>query len=371
MNRREFSLSLAKLSVSGLIAPRLFAQRRDNPPSGIADLYQRAIVIDSLCGPFLDTDVPPDAELLKVIQQSGITAINFTISDRTFEGTLKNLAWLDALIEKYPNTFVFVRQPADIANAKRDKKLGVLPGFQFTAFLEEDPERIAMFRDLGVRIMQLTYNNRSIFGDGCLEPGNAGLSNAGIAAVRKMNEVGVAVDLSHSGYRTTSEAIATSAKPVLISHSGCAAVYQHPRNKPDEILKALADRGGYFGVYLMPYLVASPTVPTRQHVLDHLVHAINVCGVDHVGIGSDGSIQKVVLSPAQKADFDADIARRKKLGVGAPGEDRYPYVPDLNGPDHMQIIADELARRGQPSSVIEKVLGANFQRVVAEIWGPA
>ena len=371
MNRREFNIFLAKLSVLGLIAPRVFAQPRDNPPFGIADLYQRAIVIDSLCGPFLDTDTPPDSELLKVIQQSGITAINFTISDRTFEGTLKNLAWLEALIEKYPNTFVFVRQPADIGNAKRDKKLGVLPGFQYTAFLEDDPERIPMFRDLGVRIMQLTYNNRSIFGDGCLEPGNAGLSNAGIAAVRKMNEVGVAVDLSHSGYRTTSEAIATSAKPVLISHSGCAAVYQHPRNKPDEILKALADRGGYFGVYLMPYLVASPTVPTRQHVLDHLVHAINVCGVDHVGIGSDGSIQKVVLSPAQKADFDADIARRKKLGVGAPGEDRYPYVPDLNGPDHMQVIADELARRGQPSSVIEKVLGANFQRVVAEIWGPA
>ena len=118
----------------------------------------------------------------------------------------------------------------------------------------------------------------------------------------------------------------------------------------------------------MPYLVASPTVPTREHVLDHLLHAINVCGADHVGIGSDGSIEKVVLTPAQKADFDADIARRKKLGIGAPGEDRYPYVPDLNGPDHMEIIATELARRGQPSSVVEKVLGSNFQRVLSEIW---
>jgi membrane dipeptidase len=228
-----------------------------------------------------------------------------------------------------------------------------------------------MFRDLGVRIMQLNYNNRSIFGDGCLEPGNAGLSNAGLAAVRKMNEIGVAIDLSHSGYRTTSEAISASTKPVLISHSGCAGVYQHPRNKPDEILRSLADRGGYFGVYLMPYLVASPTVPTRQHVLDHLVYAINVCGADHVGIGSDGSIQEVVLLPAQKADFDADIARRKKLGVGAPGEDRYPYVPDLNGPDHMQVIAEAMARRGQPSSVIEKVLGTNFQRIIGEIWDTA
>jgi membrane dipeptidase len=250
-----------------------------------------------------------------------------------------------------------------------ENKVGIIPGFQYTAFLEEAPERIEMFRNLGVRIMQITYNNRNAFGDGCLEPGNAGLSNAGIAAVKKMNEVGVAVDLSHSGYRTTTEAIAASSRPVLISHSGCAAVYAHPRNKPDEILRSLADRGGYFGVYLMPYLVASPTVPTRQHVLDHLEHAINLCGADHVGIGSDGSIQKIVLTPAQRAEFDADIARRKQLGIGAPGEDRYPFVPDLNGPDHMQIIAEELARRGQPSTVIEKVLGANFQRVLSEIWG--
>jgi len=99
-------------------------------------------------------------------------------------------------------------------------------------FLEENPERIEMFRNLGVRIMQITYNKRSSFGDGCLEPGNAGLSKAGVAAIKRMNESGVAVDLSHSGYRTTSEAIAASSKPVLISHSGCAALYAHPRNKP-------------------------------------------------------------------------------------------------------------------------------------------
>jgi membrane dipeptidase len=106
-------------------------------------------------------------------------------------------------------------------------------------------------------------------------------------------------------------------------------------------------------------------------VLDHVVHAINVCGADHVGIGSDGSVQKTVLTTEQKAAFDRDIARRKKLGIGAPGEDRYPYVPDLNGPDHMEIIAIQLAKRGQPASVIEKVLGANFQRVIGEIWGAA
>jgi len=340
-------------------------------PSDIIELYQGAIVVDSLCDPFVDLEATPGPEALAAVRQSGITAVNCTISAPDFEGTIKNLASLEALIEKFPEALTIVRHHSDIARAKREDKVGIIPGFQYTAFFEEDTERIEIFRKLGVRIMQITYNNRNAFGDGCLEPGNAGLSKAGTAVVKTMNDLGIAVDLSHSGYRTTSEAIAASSKPVLISHAGCAAVNPHPRNKPDEILKSLADRGGYFGVYLMPYLVASPTVPTRQHVLDHLVHAINVCGSDHVGIGSDGSIQEVVLTPKQKADFDADIARRKKLGIGAPGEDRYPYVPDLNGPDHMQIIAEELARRGQPSSVIAKVLGANFQRVLGDMWGTA
>jgi membrane dipeptidase len=369
LNRREFQAKLLQLSAAACTSTRLLAQPSATTPLDISALYKRAIVIDTLCGPFADSETSPSPELVALVHRSGITAVNFTISDRDFEGTVKNLGALEALIEKHPQAFLFVRTHSDIARAKQENKLGIMPGLQYTAFLEADPERIETFRNLGVRIMQLTYNNRSVFGDGCLEPGNAGLSKAGVAAVRKMNELGVAVDLSHSGYRTVSEAIAASSKPVLISHSGCAAVYAHPRNKPDEILRALADRGGYFGVYLMPYLVASPTVPTRQHVLDHLVHAINVCGADHVGIGSDGSIQEVVLSAAQKSVFDADIARRKKLGIGAPGEDRYPYVPDLNGPDHMETIAAELSRRGQSSSVVEKVLGANFQRVLGEIWG--
>ena len=371
MDRRHFLGMLAQLYAVARLSPAALAGDAPGIPPEVARLYDSSIVVDSLCGPFVDSFTMPSAEAVKTAHQSGITAVNFTISDHTFDGTVQNLAYVEALIEKFPDAFLLVRQHSDIALAKREKKLGIMPGFQYTAFLEDDPARIVTFRRLGVRIMQLTYNNRSIFGDGCLEPGNAGLSKAGLAAVKTMNEVGVAVDLSHSGYRTTSEAIVASAKPVLITHSGCADVYPHPRSKPDAILKSLADHGGYFGVYLMPYLVASPTVPTHEHVLQHLLHAINVCGADHVGIGSDGPIEAIALSPEQKKAFDADIAHRKQLGIGAPGEDRYPYVPDLTGPAHMEVIAAELQKRGQPSAVIEKVLGANFQRIIGEIWGTA
>jgi len=371
MNRRNFLASIPKLSVAAALAPRLFAFPAAGESSEIASLYRKAIVIDSLAGPFADLEAMPTPEAVAVVRQSGITAVNFTISQPTFEGTVNALGALQELVDHYPADFLFVRQHTDLARAKREGKVGIIPGFQYTQFLEEDAGRIETFRKFGVRIMQLTYNNRSVFGDGCLETGNAGLSKAGVAAVKKMNEIGVAVDLSHSGYRTTSEGIAASSRPVMITHSGCAAVYAHPRNKPDEILKALADRGGYFGVYLMPFVVASPTVPTREHVIAHVLHAINVCGADHVGIGSDGTIEKIVLTDQQKADFEADMAQRKKLGIGAPGEDRYPYVPDLNGPDHMEVIANELSKRGQPSTVIEKILGANFQRVLGDIWGTA
>ena len=370
-SRRSFLSILGRAAFLSYAAPRLLAQAATQFSPEIAELYRKSVVIDTLCSPFTSEDGLPDAAAIEVVRRSGITAINFTVSAPTFEGTVENLGYVDALVEQSPEVFTVVRLYSEIARAKRDGKIGIMPGFQYTGFLEADPSRIETFRQLGVRIMQLTYNNRSIFGDGCLEPGNAGLSKAGHDAVRKMNEIGVAVDLSHSGYRTTSEAIEASTKPVLITHSGCASVYAHPRNKPDEVMKALADRGGYFGVYLMPYLVASPTVPTREHVLDHLVRAINVCGADHVGIGSDGSIQAVQLTAEQKKAFDEDIARRKKLGIGAPGEDRYPYVPDLTGPDHMEVIAAELKKRGQPASVVEKVLGANFQRVIGEIWGTA
>jgi len=371
MLRRDFLVLSAKASALALVSPPFGSRDEAAFPPDVADLYRRSLILDSLCGPFATDTFPPSETALREVKSSGITAVNCTISERTYEGTVTNLARIHSYVERYPEPFTLVRLHSDIGRAKREGRIGILPGFQFTEFLEEDPGRIEVFRDLGVRIMQLTYNLRGAWGDGCLEPGNAGLSRTGVDIVHKMNALGIAVDTSHSGIRTTADAITASSKPILISHAGCAAVSPHPRNKPDDLLKALADRGGYVGIYLMPYLVESPTVPTREHVMAHLMHAIKVCGADHVGIGSDGSIEGVHLTDEQKKEFDEDIARRKKLGIGAPGEDRYPYVPDLNGPQHMEMIAWELQKRGQPAAVIEKVLGANFSRVLGEIWGTA
>ena len=233
--------------------------------------------------------------------------------------------------------------------------------------LGEDISRIKLFRDLGVRIMQLTYNNRTLYGDGCLESSDAGLSLLGRRAIAEMNRVGIAIDLSHCGYRTTAEAIAASAKPVLLSHVGCNAVHKHPRNKNDSELRAMAEKGGVAGIYLMPFLdVHGPR--NTDLVVRHIEHAIKVCGEDHVGIGSDLSIQPIEETPDYKREAAAFVNSRRQAGGGAPGEDLPLYIPELNHPRRIEALAVALAARGHSGPTIRKIVGGNFHRVLGSIW---
>lgn len=374
MDRRTFLVNSAQLACMIKLAPAsLFAENvQDSVPPAIHDLYRRAMVIDA-CGGINNEsfDLPIKPEITKQAVQSGVTAINWTVSLPEFEDTVPYIAFVDGLAENDPAHWTIVRRHSDLDRAKREQKIGIILGFQETACLGTNLDRVETFRRLGVRIIQLTYNNRGLYGDGCLEPGNAGLSKLGRSAVAKMNALGIAVDLSHCGQRTTAEAIEASAKPVLFTHTGCAAVHPHPRNKEDRELRALADRGGVAGIYFMPYLVASPVSPTREHALQHLDHALKVCGADHVGIGSDGILDTFPDTPEQRKAFAEHIASRKKSGIAAPEEDRPPYSPDLNRTDRLEIIAAGLSKQGYSSDVIEKVLGKNFHRALGEIWGTA
>ncbi|MGI9104218.1 MAG: dipeptidase [Terriglobales bacterium] len=379
MNRRQFiagsatCTALLAAAASGAMALARGPGRNAQSDS-VARLYRDAIVIDALGSPF--SSFPANVTKLSAadvqqVKSSGITAINATISSPTYDETIHNIAIAQALPDKYPDTFLLVRRHSDIARAKREGKMGIILGFQYTGPFEEDLSRLELFHGLGVRIIQMSYNLRSLLGDGCLEPANAGLSTRGREAVARMNELGIAVDLSHCGQQTTADGIAVSKKPVLITHSGCNGVFRHPRNKDDREMRALVDRGGVMGVYFMPYLCASPKVPTADDVLQHIAYALKVCGEDHVGIGTDNSVEAVVLNDEQRKQFEEMVAARKKAGISAPGEDRMPFVPELNGPDKLRKVAEGLAKRGYGSSVIAKVLGGNFHRVLADIWGTA
>lgn len=339
--------------------------------------YERAVVVDALASPGA-FNVPDAVEgglgpgALSSARRSGITAVNVTVGvigemPNPFEETVKDLARWEREIDRHSDVFARIRTVADLRRAKEAGRVGLIYGFQDTVALEADLERMDAFHALGVRIVQLTYNGRNRVGDGSLEPGNAGLSRFGVELVERMNDLGVLVDLSHCGQRTTAEGIARSRRPVAITHTGCRAVFDHPRNKADEALRACAERGGVVGIYLMPYLNASGP-PSADDVVRHLEHALGTCGEDHVGIGSDQSIHPIDASPDYYRRVEEEVARRRALGVSAPREDTAPFVPELNDARRMERLADRMSARGHPDRIIEKVLGANFERLFGDVW---
>ena len=183
-----------------------------------------------------------------------------------------------------------------------------------------------------------------------------------------MNALGIAVDLSHCGTRTTADGIAASAKPPLITHSGCREVYRHPRSKEDRELKAMADKGGVVGVYFMPFIGQGSAAPTVDMLMRQIGHALNVCGTDHVGIGSDLSTAPIEETPEYLREQKAFVDGRASRGISAPDESRPLFIPELNHPRRIEGVAAAMTKVGHSATVIEKVSGGNFHRVLREIW---
>ena len=373
MNRRQFGLTAGSFLGLGLTSGAALPAPSEAPvpTAGARDLYRRALVLDCNLAPDLDGQLPLSPAILDTLRSSGVTVMKSTLGgfDDSMDGTLAEIAFYQQLIEVHPDVFMQVRRTADFVTAKHENKLGLIFSFEGVGMLEGKLERIELFRHLGVRVMQLSYNNTSVFGSGVMvSAGSPGLTQLGHSAVAKMNELGVAIDLSHANPATTRDAMAASTRPVLMTHGGCAAIHPHPRNKTDEQLRALADKGGVIGIYDLPYLTASPRQPEVKDYIEHMAHALTVCGEDHVGIGSDQSVQPFDTSPKGLKEFQEAEDKRHAAGVAAPEEDRPAYVSGLNIPNRCEVIADNLLKRGYPARVTEKVLGSNFVRAFGEIW---
>ncbi len=367
ISRREFGAAIGAAPL--LARTRLTAASMQDDT---ASLYQRAIVIDALANPgSMNVSWPPRGPLSQkqrdAIASSGITAINVTVS-ADFEGSVRNIGLWQGEADRYPALLSIVRRHADIEKAKRDKTLGLILGFQNTDMIDRDISRVDLFYRLGVRIIQLTYNDRNLVGDGCLEPGNAGVSAFGRQVIERMNTLGIAVDLSHCGTQTTADGIAASTRPPLITHSGCREVYRHPRSKEDRELKAMADKGGVVGIYFMPFIGPGPGAPTTEMLMRQIEHAIKVCGVDHVGIGSDLSTTPIEESPEYLREHTSFVDGRAKRGISAPDEMRPLFIPELNHSRRLEGVVRGLRQRNHPTDVIEKIIGGNFHRVFKEIW---
>jgi membrane dipeptidase len=202
-----------------------------------------------------------------------------------------------------------------------------------------------------------------------MEPANAGLSRAGVEAIERMNALDILVDLSHCGRQTSADAIRVSKQPVAFTHTGCAALVDHPRHRTDAELRAVADKGGVSGVFFMPYLTGGKQ-PSAADVVRHIEHMIDVAGEDHVSIGTDGTISPTVLDQKYKDAFAADTRQRKEKGIAAPGEteDGYLFASDLNTPRRFETLGQMLADKGHSATRVEKILGRNLMRVYAEVW---
>ena len=376
MNRREVAGTLAGAALLGGLQPLVRAIGAPAADAaavsdGARSLYNRSLILDCNSSPPLPDRLPMSQSDLDLVRGSGIDVIKLSLGgiNDDFAHTVGTIAQVQQLIELHGDHFTAVRNAADMARAQRERKLGIIVSFESAEMLNGQVASLELFRNLGVRVMQLSYNRTSPFAAGVMEPTAGGLTPLGREAVREMNRLGIAIDLSHANAATTTDVLALSAEPPVMTHAGCAAVHVHPRNKTDEQLRALAAKGGVVGIFDLPYLTASPRQPTVDDYMAHMEHALRVAGEDHVGVGSDVGIAPLDTSPAGMAEIERDTKERRAAGLAAPEEDRPPYVIGLNVPRRMEIIADRLLRRGYSAAAAEKVLGANFARVFTQIWG--
>lgn len=377
LTRRQLLNTTAAASALALLGPGGLRGESRQP----LELYREAMVIDGLGFPgglSADPTALLSATELAQLRSSGLTAVHLTVgavgtmpTADAFEQVVTSIMQWERNIASHPDVLLAIRNATDLQSAKTSERTGLIYGLQDGVCFETDLDRLVALQQLGVRVIQPTYNRRNLLGDGCMEPANAGLSRTGHDAIARMNELGITIDLSHCGRQTAADAIAASTGPVSFTHTGCYALAEHPRHRSDAEMKAAAATGGVIGIYIMPYL-ARGKQPTADDVIAHLEHAIKVAGEDHVAIGTDGTVSPTELTPEFIKRFREGNRERVRQGIAAPFETEtgYLFANDLNTPRRFETLTGILLERGHSEQRIRKVMGENLQRVFAETWRP-
>src|SRR5882757_1487572 len=334
-----------------------------------------SIIVNALGGLEDPNPKKSDERVMRDAHASGLTAVNLTLGYvfgdmEPFETTVRDIAKTDSQVLADPKNLLKVYTAADILRAKTEHKIGFIYGFQNAAMLGNDASRVEIFAGLGVRVIQLTYNGPNALGDGSMVAENRGLTPFGHDVVAQLNANHVMVDLSHSGQRICLDAARASKQPISINHTGCRALVDVPRNKTDEELRLVASKGGFVGIYFMPFLNETSHA-SADDVVAHIDHAVNVCGEDAVGIGTDGSVTAIDDLKGYMAVLAQENADRRKAGISAPGEgpDIVPFVVNLRGVNQFYELAERLRQKGFSTGRVEKILGRNFVRYARDVWG--
>ena len=321
-----------------------------------AELHQNSIIIDGLI------IAKWGRELFEDMQKGGLTAANCTVSVwEDFQATVDNIVQVNELIEENSDLVIKVRTTEDIRKAKEQGKTGIIMGFQNAHAFEDQLGYIQIFKDLGVGVVQMCYNTQNLVGTGCYER-DGGLSGFGREVVAEMNRVGIMCDLSHVGSKTSEEVILESRKPVCYSHCLPSGLKVHPRNKSDDELRFIAERGGFVGVTMFtPFLKKGPDATIDDYV-EAIAYIVEIVGEDQVGIGTD------FTQGQDKAFFDwlthdkgyaRELTQFGKIvnpeGIRTVGE-----FPNLTA---------ALLRNGFSVELTRKIMGENWLRVLGDVWG--
>ena len=325
-------------------------------------LFNRSMVIDALSA---DENWDAPDPIFDAYSKAGVTAIHTSLANRNLGVATRALAEWQARFERWPDRLLKIARGAQIEEAKKTGRVGVLLGFQNATIVENDIRNLDTLYQAGTRCIQLTYNSRNLLGDGCTERTNAGLSDFGVAVVDRMNQLGIVVDLSHCGEATSRDGIAVSKRPPAFTHTMCKAIYDHVRAKSDDLLKALADKGGVVGVATLGYFIGPTAATTFEDYLRHVDHAVKVAGIDHVGLASDYSIRGIEATHTRESWYVPRLTSFKPVyRVRWP-----PWIEQLDPPERFRNIARGLAARGYTSGQIEKLLGGNWTRYFTDVLG--
>jgi membrane dipeptidase len=319
-----------------------------------AALHRDAIVIDGL-----DYSYPTRERFLRM-RTAGLTAAHVTLAAfENYEQTAANIVLWERALAESPDVVRPIRTADDIESAKREGRVGIIYGFQNASPIEDELAYVSVFRTLGVRIVQLAYMYQNLVGAGCLEPRDPGLSAFGRDLVKELNRQAVAIDLSHCGPKTTMEAIEASSTPVLFTHANAKAVLDSKRNKSDEELRFLAERGGVVGAVTFPTFVAAKD-PTIDDWFRHVDYLVNLVGEDHVSIGTD------FVEGQPEGFLDRGLGRHVPAGM-VPGWP-WQYPSGIASVDDFPNVTAGLLKRGFGEGVVRKILGGNLVRIYRELW---
>ena len=342
----------------------------------VRNVHERSFVFDGAF-PMLGFYKDEQAEIA-AFREGGLVGGNATVSsDETdFYGAIKNIRDLRNLIERNPDKLALCTGVEDLIACKKDGRIGMVPFFQNPKPIADRLDDLDTFYELGLRIFQLSYNNQGFIGAGCCERVDPGLSEFGLRVVERCNKLGILLDISHCGPSTSWDALKFSKAPVVASHSGIYELARaFGRNKPDDMLEAVAETGGLVGIPFFPCLVkrnpeTHEVLPaTVEDVIDHIDYAVKLIGIDHVAIATD-----MATYGSRTRELTKDSVLRvtrlvhpEVFGVG-PTDRGDPYPVGIDSHDKMPNLTAGLIKRGYADVDISKILGGNWMRVFERVW---